>query len=121
MYYDYEEEVKKEVVDYIKEENLQGKLKNGSLDFDSLIDEIRENGYITEGKIYTSEARECLLGNEDLLAEALENTGLDSDSKFLMKIIKDPTLADGVIRDYVLYNAVEKSIDELNIDKDLEM
>lgn len=121
MYYDYEEELKKEVVDYIEEEKLQGEIKNGSLDIDDLVEEIRENSYITEGKIYTSEARECLLGNEDLLAEAIENTGLDSDSKFLMKIIEDPTLADGVIRDYVLYDAVEKSIDDLNKEADLEM
>lgn len=121
MYYDYEEEIKKEVSDYIQEENLQDKLKNGSLDSNDLVEDIRENAYITEGKIYTSEARECLLGNEDLLAEAIEEMGLDGDSKFLMKIIEDPTLADGVIRDYVLYDAVAKTIDELNIDDDLEM
>lgn len=121
MYYDYEEEIKKEVSDYIEEEHLQEKIKNRSLDNEDLVEEIRDNSFITEGKIYTSEARECLLGNEDLLAEALENAGLDGDSKFLMKIIEDPTLADGVIRDYVLYDAVEKTIDELNIDDDLEM
>lgn len=121
MYYDYEEEVKKEVVDYIKEANLQEKIKSGSLDSNDLVEEIRENSYITEGKIYTSEAKECLDGNEYLLAEALENTGLDGDSKFLMQVIENPTIADGVIRDYVLYDAVEKSIDDLNKEDDLDM
>lgn len=121
MYYDYEEELKKEVRDYIKEFYDQEKINTESLDSNDLVEEIRDNSFITEGKIYTSEARECLLGNEDLLAEALENTGLDGDSKFLMKVIEDPTLADEVIRDYVLYDAVQKSIDDLNKDNDLEM
>ena len=76
MYYDYEEELKKEVRDYIEEEHLQEKIKNRSLDNIDLVEEIRDNSFITEGKIYTSEARECLLGNEDLLAEALENADL---------------------------------------------
>lgn len=109
MYYDYEKEVKDDVYDYMKDLRIEDQLKIvfGDIDVEDLCDEIRYETDITEGKIYTSEAEQCLLGNRDLLVEAIEVLSLDRDPKFLMDLIKNPTLEDGYIRDNVLEHSVD--------------
>lgn len=108
MKYDYRKEVTNDVYEYMKDLRIEDQLRVvfGEINVEDLLEQIRYETDITDGKIYTSEAEQCLLGNRDLLVETIEELSLDRDPKFLMDLIKNPTLEDGYIRDSVLYDSV---------------
>lgn len=121
--YNYNVEVEKAVYDYIKDLDKEDQLKIvfDDITVDDLYEEIRSETDILAGAIYFAEAERCLAGNRDYLVEAIENTGLDDDPKFLKKIIEDPSFADGVIRDYVCdYEMVENFVNDLQNEYYLE-
>lgn len=129
MVYDYKKEVEKDVYQYLKNNvKAQRNIYFENQPIDDLVEDIREDTDIVVGPEDYSGAQERLKGNNLLLVEAIEKQGFDNDSRFLMDLLTFPRYADSFIKDYVLYGAVERSINQLKeeykeslIEDDLEI
>lgn len=118
MKYNYLENIKEDVKNYIEENK-----DNESYNFNN-IDEVRNLLYddlwvddaVTgngSGSYYCNsyKAREALNGNEDLLVDALEEFGNDAES--YKRSLTDPEFADVTIRCYLLGQAIDEVLEEL--------
>lgn len=119
MKYNYLESIKEDVKNYIEENK-----ENESYNFDN-IEEVKELLYddlwaddsVTgngSGSYYCNayKAREALQGNEELLIEALETFGNDAES--YKRSLTDPEFADVTIRCYLLSQAIDEVVEEMN-------
>ena len=122
MKYDYLENMKEDVKNYI-EENKENESYNWDnleeakrLLYDDLWidDSVTGNG---SGSYYCNsyKAREALQGNEDLLVEALEEFGNDAES--YKRSLTDPEFADVCIRCYLLHQAIDEVLKEITEEK----
>lgn len=122
MKYDYLENMKEDVKNYIEENK-----ENESYNWDNL-EEVKEllhddlwiddsvtgNG---SGSYYCNsyKAREALQGNEDLLIEALEEFGNDAES--YKRSLTDPKFADVTIRCHLLDRVIDEVLKEMSEEK----
>lgn len=111
MKYDYYENVKEDVKDYIKEnfDNLE------DIDKDSLYDDLFIEDCVTgnaSGSYYCNawKAEEAICHNMDLLEEALECFGYEGSFNTMEK---GAEWADVTIRCYVLGQVIDEAIEEL--------
>lgn len=122
MKYDYLENMKEDVENYV-EENKENESYNWDnleeakkLLYDDLWidDSVTGNG---SGSYYCNsyKAREALQGNEDLLVEALEEFGNDAES--YKRSLTDPEFADVCIRCYLLHQAIDEVLKEMTEEK----
>lgn len=122
MKYDYLENMKEDVKNYV-EENKENESYNWDnleeakkLLYDDLWidDSVTGNG---SGSYYCNsyKAREALQGNEDLLVEALEEFGNDAES--YKRSLTDPEFADVCIRCYLLHQAIDEVLKEMTEEK----
>lgn len=119
MKYNYLESIKEDVKNYIEENK-----ENESYDFNNkeevkqlLFDDLWIEDSVTgngSGSYYCNsyKARESLQGNEDLLIEALEEFGNDAEG--YKKSLTDPEFADVTIRCYLLNQAIDEVVEEMN-------
>lgn len=122
MKYDYLENMKEDVKNYLEENK-----ENESYNWDNLEeakellyndlwidDSVTGNG---SGSYYCNshKAREALQGNEDLLVEALEEFGNDAES--YKRSLTDPEFADVCIRCYLLHQAIDEVLKEMTEEK----
>lgn len=113
--YDYKEAVLEDVREYIKDEvNLEDWKDNRDGLEQFLNDELFINDSVTgnaSGSYTFSsyEAEENLCHNWDLLADALEEFGSDTDI-----LRKGPEACDVTIRCYLLGHAIAEALDELD-------
>lgn len=110
MRYDYYENVKEDVKDYIKEnyDNLE------DIDKDSLYDDLFISDSVTGnacGSYYcnTWESEEAICHNMDLLKEALETFGDNYENA----LEKGAEYCDVTIRCYILCQVIDDAIEEL--------
>lgn len=118
MKYNYLENVKEDVKNYIEENkdnesyNFNDEKELKQLLFDDLWidDSVTGNG---SGSYYFNsyKARESLQGNEDLLIDALEEFGNDAES--YKRSLTDPEFADVTIRCYLLSQAIDEVLEEI--------
>lgn len=118
MKYNYLENVKEDVKNYIEENkdnesyNFNDEEELKQLLFDDLWidDSVTGNG---SGSYYFNsyKARESVQGNEDLLIEALEEFGNDAES--YKRSMIDPEFADVTIRCYLLSQAIDEVLEEI--------
>ena len=110
MTYDYLEETKNNIIDYVRENKdyLEGKSKEDLYDELFICDEITGN---TSGSYYcnTWKAEEAISHNLDLLAEALEMFGYNT----INPLEKGAEWCDSLVRCYVLGQALEEVYDEV--------
>lgn len=105
--YNYIEETRKAVKDYLTENQIEPKnFADRDEMFEKVYDDCWNEDSVTgnaSGSFFCNreKARECVRGNEDLLATALEE--YEGDYK---RALTDPEYADVVIRCYVLSEAV---------------
>lgn len=122
MKYDYLENMKEDVKNYV-EENKENESYNWDnleeakeLLYDDLWidDSVTGNG---SGSYYCNsyKAREALQGNEDLLVKALEEFGNDAES--YKRSLTDPEFADVCIRCYLLHQAIDEVLKEITEEK----
>ena len=112
MKYDYLKKIVEDVKDYIKE-NYEGveEVDKEAL-YDDLWIEDSVTGNVSGSYTFNSEAaREFILNNEDLLQEALEEFCCSSDE--IAKHIFDYEWQDVTIRCYLLSQAIDEAIEEL--------
>lgn len=120
MKYNYLENIKEDIKNYIEEnkesynwDNLEEvkELLYNDLWID---DSVTGNG---SGSYYCNsyKARETLQGNEDLLIEALEEFGNDAES--YKRSLTDPEFADVTIRCYLLSQAIDEVLKEIQEEK----
>lgn len=122
MKYNYLENMKEDIKNYIEENK-----ENESYNWDNL-EEVEEVLYddlwiddsVTgngSGSYYCNsyKAREALQGNEDLLIEALEEFGNDAES--YKRSLTDPEFADVTIRCYLLSQAISEVLKEMSEEK----
>lgn len=112
MKYDYYENVKEDVKDYIKEnyDNLE------DVDRDNLYDDLFISDSVTGNAsgsytFNTWKAEENISHNMDLLGEALEEFGYNLDEVNIFE--KGAEWADVTIRCYVLGQVIDDAIEEL--------
>lgn len=116
MKYNYLENIKSDIIDYVNErkEDLKIDLKEGQFNFDALYDDLFIEDSVTgnaSGSYYcnTWKAEEALAHNMDLLQEALEMFG-ESDINALEK---GAEWCDVTIRCYLLGQALEELKNEI--------
>ena len=112
MRYDYLENVKADVLEYIKENYEKEDYAN--LDYDELYDEMFLEDSITgnaSGSYYCNEykAQECLIGNFDLIRESLEYFG---NNVIDIELLNGEWL-DVTIRCYLLGQALQEVLEDL--------
>ena len=108
--YNYRENMIEDIKNYIEE--------NGVSDFDTLYDNLWIADNVTgngSGSYFFNsyKAAEALVGNNDLLCEALEGFGGDPDS--YKKAIESPEYADVTIRCYLLGECLSECLENMNI------
>lgn len=118
MKYNYLENVKEDVKNYIEENkenesyNFNDEEELKQLLFNDLWidDSVTGNG---SGSYYCNsyKARESVQGNEDLLIEALEEFGNDAES--YKRSMVNPEFADVTIRCYLLSQAIDEVLEEM--------
>lgn len=125
MRYDYLENIKADVLDYIKENYEEENFAN--LDYDELYDEMWIADSVTgnaSGSYYcnTWKAEEALCHNMDLLIDALEEFGyltIDGLNEVIRKIRSNGAeWADVTIRCYLLGQVLQEVLDELRGEED---
>jgi len=112
MQYDYRNAMKKDIADYIKENGIdlnqyddRGKAYEALYDLLWTEDSVTGNGSCVY-YIYTADAEAALSGNRDLLVEALEEFGNETES--YKTAILNPSYADVVIRCYLLSSVLDE-------------
>lgn len=110
--YNYYQEVKNDVLDYIRCNEIFINEENRDEIFEQLNDELWTNDSVTGNgsgsyTLNTWEAEEYLCHNFDLLAEALREFGCD------FSVLENSVTADVTIRCYILGSAINDAIDEI--------
>lgn len=127
--YDYYEEVKNDVINYINENMEYIKEKVDISDRDQLeswlSDELFVDDSITGNASgsYTfnrAEAKEYVLDNIDLLSDACDNFGENMEKLGYMFLAEDWETFDVFIRLYVLDTCISDAIDEIDLPEDEE-
>lgn len=111
MKYNYYEQVKQDIIDYIKENDL---LNDEQLNYDALYDDMFISDSITgnaSGSYYcnTWKAEEAICHNMDLLNEALEEFGETN----INIVEKGAEWCDVTIRCYLLGQCLNDALEEL--------
>lgn len=103
--HDYRKEIEADIIDYVRDNKDYYK----GLDDDELYEKLNDDLWIADsvtgngsGSYYFNyhEARKAVAGNEDLLCEAIEEFGGDSDS--YKRAMIEPEYADVTIRCYLV-------------------
>lgn len=121
--YDYRQAVKDDILDYIKEHDIQVTDKNreeveGFL-YDTLFVEDSVTGNASGSYTFnTWKAEECLCHNLDLLAEAIDEFGADAGT--YKDCIESAETADVTIRCYLLTECLSSVLDELEVEEEDE-
>jgi hypothetical protein len=113
MKYNYLENIKNDIIEYVKErkEDLKIDLKEGQFNFDALYDDMFIDDAITGNAsgsytFNTWQAEENLTHNMDLLKEALEEFGYTNGID--QELITNAEWCDVTIRCYLLGQALEE-------------
>lgn len=121
--YDYRQAVRDDILDYIKEHDIQVTNKNreeveGFL-YDTLFVEDSVTGNASGSYTFnTWKAEEYLCHNLDLLAEAIDELGADAGT--YKDCIESAETADVVIRCYLLTECLSSVLDELEVEEEDE-
>lgn len=123
--YDYREAVIEDVKEYIKNEKSIDNITNEYMDYDEMRESLYDDLWIADdvtgngsGSYWFStwKAEEALCHNLDLLGEALEEFGTQ---KTLDEALNDAEGLDVTIRCYLLGEALDEALEELDITEDL--
>ena len=117
--YNYFEAVKKDVMDYLKENEIKVTSSNRDEIEESLYDELFITDSVTGNAsgsytFNTWKAEEFLCHNLDLLKEALDEFGNDCN------ILESPESCDVTIRCYLLSQCLHEALDEVEEDDEPE-
>ena len=121
--YDYRQAVREDILDYIKEHDIQVTDKNreevqGFL-YDTLFVEDSVTGNASGSYTFnTWKAEEYLCHNLDLLAEAIDEFGADAGT--YKDCIESAETADVTIRCYLLTECLSSVLDELEVEEEDE-
>ena len=121
--YDYRQAVRDDILDYIKEHDIQVTNKNreevqGFL-YDTLFVEDSVTGNASGSYTFnTWKAEEYLCHNLDLLAEAIDEFGADAGT--YKDCIESAETADVTIRCYLLTECLSSVLDELEVEEEDE-
>lgn len=121
--YDYMQAVRNDILDYIKEHDIQVTYKNreeveGFL-YDTLFVEDSVTGNASGSYTFnTWKAEEYLCHNLDLLAEAIDEFGADAGT--YKDCIESAETADVTIRCYLLTECLSSVLDELEVEEEDE-
>ena len=121
--YDYRQAVRDDILDYIKEHDIQVTDKNreevqGFL-YDTLFVEDSVTGNASGSYTFnTWKAEEYLCHNLDLLAEAIDEFGADAGT--YKDCIESAETADVTIRCYLLTECLSSVLDELEVEEEDE-
>lgn len=121
--YDYRQAVRDDILDYIKEHDIQVTKKNreevqGFL-YDTLFVEDSVTGNASGSYTFnTWKAEEYLCHNLDLLAEAIDEFGADAGT--YKDCIESAETADVTIRCYLLTECLSSVLDELEVEEEDE-
>lgn len=121
--YDYRQAVRDDILDYIKEHDIQVTDKNreevqGFL-YDTLFVEDSVTGNASGSYTFnTWKAEEYLCHNLDLLAEAIDELGADAGT--YKDCIESAETADVIIRCYLLTECLSSVLDELEVEEEDE-
>jgi len=119
--YDYRQAVRDDILDYIKEHDIQVTDKNreevqGFL-YDTLFVEDSVTGNASGSYTFnTWKAEEYLCHNLDLLAEAIDEFGADAGT--YKDCIESAETADVTIRCYLLTECLSSVLDELEVEEE---
>ena len=119
--YDYRQAVRDDILDYIKEHDIQVTGKNreevqGFL-YDTLFVEDSVTGNASGSYTFnTWKAEEYLCHNLDLLAEAIDEFGADAGT--YKDCIESAETADVTIRCYLLTECLSSVLDELEVEEE---
>ena len=119
--YDYRQAVRDDILDYIKEHDIQVTGKNreevqGFL-YDTLFVEDSVTGNASGSYTFnTWKAEEYLCHNLDLLAEAIDELGADAGT--YKDCIESAETADVTIRCYLLTECLSSVLDELEVEEE---
>ena len=119
--YDYRQAVRDDILDYIKEHDIQVTDKNreevqGFL-YDTLFVEDSVTGNASGSYTFnTWKAEEYLCHNLDLLAEAIDELGADAGT--YKDCIESAETADVIIRCYLLTECLSSVLDELEVEEE---
>lgn len=120
--YDYKEEVKSDVLDYIRDNYDGEEIREKLNDRDEWAQELNDDLWTVDsvtgngsGSYFFNswKAEEAIAHNLDLLGEAMAEFGDDCNA-----LQKGAEWADVTIRCYLLYSAIEKALDELEEEQD---
>lgn len=121
--YDYKQAVRDDILDYIKEHDIQVTNKNreeveGFL-YDTLFVEDSVTGNASGSYTFNRwKAEEYLCHNLDLLAEAIDEFGADAGT--YKDCIESAETADVTIRCYLLTECLSSVLDELEVEEEDE-
>lgn len=127
--YDYYEEVKNDVINYINENMEYIKEKVDISDRDQLKSWLSDELFVDDSVTgnasgsYTfnrAEAKEYVLDNIDLLSDACDNFGENMEKIGYMFLAEDWETFDVFIRLYVLDTCISDAIDEIDLPEDEE-
>lgn len=127
--YDYYEEVKNDVINYINENMEYIKEKVDISDRDQLESWLSDELFVDDSVTgnasgsYTfnrAEAKEYVLDNIDLLSDACDNFGENMEKIGYMFLAEDWETFDVFIRLYVLDTCISDAIDEIDLPEDEE-
>lgn len=127
--YDYYEEVKNDVINYINENMEYIKEKVDISDRDQLESWLSDELFVDDSVTgnasgsYTfnrAEAKEYVLDNMDLLSDAIDNFSEDMAKIGYMFLAEDWETFDVFIRLYVLDTCISDAIDEIDLPEDEE-
>lgn len=121
--YDYRQAVRNDILDYIKEHDIQVTDKNREeveeFLYDTLFVEDSVTGNASGSYTFnTWKAEEYLCHNLDLLAEAIDELGADAGT--YKDCIESAETADVVIRCYLLTECLSSVLDELEVEEEDE-
>ena len=128
--FDYLEDVKNSVYDFINDEmntdimrleDYAGRRDEFITDFIAEFgEEDSITGFASSSFTMDSEtARNNLKGNDELLHEALSERF--SDSAEALAQLSNPDMCDVYIRDYVLYEAIDKALSEIEAERNIDL
>lgn len=121
--YDYRQAVRDDILDYIKEHDIQVTDKNREevqeFLYDTLFVEDSVTGNASGSYTFnTWKAEEYLCHNLDLLAEAIDELGADAGT--YKDCIESAETADVTIRCYLLTECLSSVLDELEVEEEDE-
>lgn len=121
--YDYRQAVRDDILDYIKEHDIQVTNKNREeveeFLYDTLFVEDSVTGNASGSYTFnTWKAEEYLCHNLDLLAEAIDEFGADAGT--YKDCIESAETADVTIRCYLLTECLSSVLDELEVEEEDE-